>query len=248
MAESYKFGEVVVNKEEKKHVYGLPDFVTNGLNRNDKIKQTQLKLQPSQKDRLAFILDNVFTKEECDELIALTETCGYDQALINIGGHKQQYLPDIRNNMRCILDDPTLADCIYQRILPFIPAVWNRRKVVSLNERLRFLRYDPPQFFASHYDGQYRRPNGEMSFITIQLYLNEGMEGGATSFLDYRGNKDPIACHPKIGRVLVFEHYCFHEGSPLIKGRKYTVRTDVMYAAEQTEPIYNANRDKGSKT
>ena len=39
--------------------------------------------------------------------------------------------------------------------------------------RLRILRYDPGDFFKPHYDGSYRRDNGERSYITIQLYLNE---------------------------------------------------------------------------
>jgi hypothetical protein len=45
--------------------------------------------------------------------------------------------------------------------------------------------------------------------------------------------------------VLVFEHQLLHEGSELIKGRKYTVRTDVMYrpskpeASPEEEYLYN---------
>ena len=39
--------------------------------------------------------------------------------------------------------------------------------------RLRFLRYNPGQYFKPHFDGMYERTNGERSFITLQLYLNE---------------------------------------------------------------------------
>lgn len=39
--------------------------------------------------------------------------------------------------------------------------------------RLRFLRYDKGEYFAPHFDGQYRRENGERSYITVQVYLNE---------------------------------------------------------------------------
>lgn len=31
------------------------------------------------------------------------------------------------------------------------------------------------------------------------------------------------------GSVLVFQHNIFHEGSVLVKGRKYAMRTDVMF-------------------
>ena len=34
------------------------------------------------------------------------------------------------------------------------------------------------------------------------------------------------------GMVLVFDHTIMHEGSELKKGRKYSMRTDVMYSAE----------------
>jgi hypothetical protein len=35
--------------------------------------------------------------------------------------------------------------------------------------------------------------------------------------------------HPPIGSVLIFEHHLLHQGSALISGRKYCLRTDVMY-------------------
>ena len=37
------------------------------------------------------------------------------------------------------------------------------------------------------------------------------------------------------GMVLVFDHGIMHEGSELKKGRKYCVRTDVMYAPKKTQ-------------
>jgi hypothetical protein len=105
---------------------------------------------------------------------------------------------------------------------------------------MRFLKYYPGGYFATHFDGQYRRPDGsERSFITIQIYINEGFEGGETTF--YKGNTYTYARHindpdgspnpivPKIGRVLVFQHDILHEGTLLISGIKYTIRTDVMY-------------------
>ena len=35
--------------------------------------------------------------------------------------------------------------------------------------------------------------------------------------------------HPKVGLALLFVHNIEHEGSLLEEGRKYAVRTDVMY-------------------
>jgi hypothetical protein len=59
--------------------------------------------------------------------------------------------------------------------------------------------------------------------------LNEGFEGGETTFVSYRNPTKNVSCVPRTGMVLVFEHELLHEGSELRKGRKYTVRTDVMY-------------------
>ena len=34
---------------------------------------------------------------------------------------------------------------------------------------------------------------------------------------------------PEPGKVLIFQHNLFHEGSLLISGCKYAMRTDIMY-------------------
>ena len=36
--------------------------------------------------------------------------------------------------------------------------------VQGINERLRFLKYDPGEFFASHYDGHYMRDFSDYQF------------------------------------------------------------------------------------
>ncbi|CAF0954096.1 unnamed protein product [Didymodactylos carnosus] len=186
------------------------------------------------KDKLAFLLYNVFTKDEC-QLIDMSEKEGYKPALVNVGFGQEMLMPDFRNNDRCIIDSIDLADKIYQRIESYIPKEWNINgstyKVVGLNERLRFLRYDPGQKFEAHMDGEFRRMDDteERSYITIQLYLNGGFSGGETTFLDKHNINNSFPCIPQTGMVLVFEHRLLHEGSALKDGRKYVIRTDVMY-------------------
>ena len=110
--------------------------------------------------------------------------------------------------------------------------------MVGLNERLRFLKYSPGQYFKPHFDGSYRRPDGsEQSFVTVQLYLNQGMTGGDTTFLSNTRAEDNVGVAPRTGRVLVFQHDLLHEGSTLLEGVKYAMRTDVMYRkAANTDP------------
>mmetsp|Transcript_31008 Transcript_31008/g.52997 ORF Transcript_31008/g.52997 Transcript_31008/m.52997 type:complete len:280 (+) Transcript_31008:117-956(+) len=103
---------------------------------------------------------------------------------------------------------------------------------VGLNERMRFLKYDPGHFFAPHNDLRYvRGPDcgekaGETSHITVQLYLNEKFKGGSTRFL---GGKRYYDVKPKIGSVLLFDHDLLHQGSRVLGGIKYSVRTDIMF-------------------
>jgi len=190
---------------------------------------------PANQQKLAFTLKSVFTEEECKAFIATTEKKGYQPALVNIGGGRQQLMTDVRNNDRCIIDDPKVAAVIYERIRKYVPQTWRGCKAVGLNERLRFLRYDPGQKFDVHMDGEYHRDNGERSYVTVQLYLNQGFEGGATTFIDVANyqndsSRKDVDCVPLTGMVLIFQHDIFHCGSEVTKGRKYALRTDVMYA------------------
>ena len=93
-------------------------------------------------------------------------------------------MTDIRNSKRCIHDSYSLAAQMWDRILGVcrdIPFFMNASfddnqnfEAIGLNERFRFLRYDRGEYFAPHRDGQYIRTNGDLSYVTVQLYLNEG--------------------------------------------------------------------------
>ena len=76
---------------------------------------------PGDESRLCFVIEDVFTKEECEEWISLTEARGYQAALVNVGGGKQALMTDVRNNMRCIIDDEVMANKLWTRIKSFIP-------------------------------------------------------------------------------------------------------------------------------
>eukprot|EP00164_Ancoracysta_twista_P001001 GFYU01001306.1.p1 GENE.GFYU01001306.1~~GFYU01001306.1.p1 ORF type:complete len:134 (-),score=26.15 GFYU01001306.1:23-424(-) len=130
---------------------------------------------------------------------------------------------------------------MFRRLEEYIPKVWTLedKKVVGLNERMRVLRYDPGEKFEPHYDGSFTRGNGEKSYITVQLYLSDnsedaGCKGGSTRFFHTKEKGKYIDVVPKPGRVVIFQHRLLHSGEEVRKGRKYTVRTDVMY-----ESIYS---------
>jgi len=168
-----------------------------------------------------YTIPNLLTEAECRDLIAFTEGIGYEAAPITTSeGFVMR--PDIRNNARVLLDDAQRADALWKRIGAEVPGMLEGRQAVGLNERFRFYRYDPGERFAPHKDGAYRRANGEQSLLTFMVYLNGGFVGGETNF-------EEVRVTPETGLGLFFDHYLLHEGAAVTSGRKYVLRSDVMY-------------------
>lgn len=207
---------------------------------------------PEYEGRYATVLDNVFTKEECDTLVRAAEGQSngiWEQAMINIGGGAQALMTDSRDCGRIILDDRDMVERIWSRIKGSVPEVeylMGMAKVTAvprgetwqmtrLNERMRFLKYGEGQYFRPHHDGSYVTPDGkESSFLTLHLYLNEStpenkLEGGATTFHSHDMQRF-LDVDPKVGRVLIFQHRgLLHSGEDVTAGIKLTLRTDLMY-------------------
>lgn len=123
-------------------------------------------------------------------------------------------------------------------------------KAMGINSRFRVLKYSEGERFELHQDGSYCieagdsiELNGRMqqSFMTLQIYLNDGggldFTGGATRFIepislsstnadDSDSFKDIANVYdvvPRVGRLLLFQHNCWHEGERVVKG-KYSQR------------------------
>jgi len=187
--------------------------------------------------RWAVLIRDVLTKKECQDLIALSEKQGYEEALVNIGLGRQQKMPEFRNCQRMMIDNWDMVNCLWARCHKFIPQYFDDRRKISFNERLRFLRYHEGEFFAPHYDGVYQRQNGERSSLTFLLYLNDEFKGGATKYLKPFDEHRFIAPKISTGMVVMFQHDIYHEGEPLLGGTKYIVRTDVMYSRHKVSAV-----------
>lgn len=174
-----------------------------------------------------FTIPNVLTAEECDAFIRLTEKSGYDAAPITTAvGFLMR--PQVRSNTRVMIDDPAHAAWLWGRVAPFMHGRLGPFRAVGLNERFRYYRYDPGQFFRWHGDGAFIRSENERSLFTLMVYLNDDFEGGTTDFRIGFGHADRKIA-PRRGMALVFEHSLLHQGAPVESGRKYVMRTDVMY-------------------
>jgi hypothetical protein len=78
----------------------------------------------------------------------------------------------------------------------------------------------------------------QRSRLTFLVYLNDDIEGGATTFFlpDPRAQSGLLAhsaVRPQAGRALCFPQgntaNLIHEGSPVRSGYKYVIRSDVLY-------------------
>lgn len=180
-----------------------------------------------------FVVRGFLSPAECERHIARAETVGFGDAPINTFAGPQVN-KKMRNNDRVMLDDPVLAAELWERLQPFVAPCRGQWVAAGLNERLRFYRYDPGQRFNWHFDGAFERSPREVSALTFMTYLNAGFEGGATEFnfrmmgLVHDGDEITRVI-PEAGMALVFAHRIFHQGAPVTAGRKYVLRSDVMY-------------------
>ena len=196
---------------------------------------------PWGRGRTCFTVDGFLADEECRRLIEISEGCSYEPALVNVGMGRQIMMSDVRKSGRVILDSPEATEIIWRRLkhlVPpeIVPGVSSKWRAVGLNERLRFLKYSPGDYFAPHSDGRFVQEQGphkgETSYMTVMLYLNEPAKGGETNFLNPRDQDEAVSVWPRAGLALVFDNDLLHEGAMLQRGVKYAIRTDVMFARD----------------
>ncbi|EME46070.1 hypothetical protein DOTSEDRAFT_70157 [Dothistroma septosporum NZE10] len=117
---------------------------------------------------------------------------GWERAMINVGGGRQELMLDERNCGRIIWDQSEVATKVWKRIehqpevqeivrLDNVPQIFGngpqkRGEVWRFsrpNERMRFLKYVGGEYFRPHCDGSYETPDRkERSYFTLHLYLN----------------------------------------------------------------------------
>ncbi|KAI1085536.1 hypothetical protein F5B20DRAFT_518760 [Whalleya microplaca] len=210
-------------------------------------------------DYFAMVIEDILTRKECADLLALVQPPDngpWPVATVTAYNGTRILYKSSRHCGRIIHPSQFLADRLLERILPHLPPeivtlsnapditgqnpvirkeTW---RIARLNDDLRFLKYEPGDYFRPHCDGHSVAKDGaEKSFLTVHLYLNGGgdddiVEGGATRFaVDF---EDPDAgkldVNPKAGSLVIFQQRdMYHEEVEVSKGTKYTVRTDVMY-------------------
>lgn len=171
---------------------------------------------------LLLTFPSFLSPESCRAEIDRAERIGFAPAPITTAAGFVM-MPDVRNNTRVMRDDPDLAARLFGALEPLLRGLG--APPVGLNERFRYYKYGPSECFRWHRDGSFRRANGEASELTFMIYLNDGFEGGETEF-----DWPERAVKPRAGMALVFAHRARHQGAPVVRGTKYVLRTDVMFA------------------
>ncbi|KAL6715278.1 hypothetical protein ACLMJK_007542 [Lecanora helva] len=254
---------VLPSNETQEETIRLPNnFLLSSVDIIKNVVDWQKTPLPEYEGRYAVILDNAFTATECKILIKLAELTAngkWEQAMVNVGLGEQELDTDVRDCGRILWDNTDIAERIWNRVRSSVPEIHRLQgvpyvtgkgpakrnetwKVSKVNERMRFLKYGPGQYFRPHQDGCYEdTETGERSYFTLHLYLSEDADGGATSFHPWAAtwDSDPerdFHVEPRIGRVLIFQQRdMLHSGADVTSGTKYTFRTDVMYKREDND-------------
>lgn len=180
-----------------------------------------------------FTVSNLFTAAECQQLIEQGEGMGFKAAPVATSSGLQM-MTGIRNNDRAVFEDADFARSVWERVQAYVPPQMDGCRVRGLDSRFRFYRYDPGQRFKRHKDGRVQVANGDTSRLTFLIYLNDGYVGGETVFSDHTFENGQTDIHEiRVSGTqdmgLFFVHERKHEGAPIQSGRKYVLRTDVLY-------------------
>ena len=193
--------------------------------------QTQSKKTVRREDLSvgAFILHDFISRNECERIVENSESMGFTDAAVNLGNGKSV----IRRQERCcgrVLLEVFDLSMLWERLKPHLSHTSigrNNYEPIGLNPRLRILKYTQGQYFRKHYDVGYNQ-----SLMTLIIYLSDGCRGGETNF--YKGSRCVDSVRPRTGSAILFFHdrhplSPLHEGSKVIRGEKYILRTDVYF-------------------
>ena len=161
-------------------------------------------------------IPEVYSTEECKNFITRIEGAAPTIATNN---------PLYRNQDRVMFDDPVASKDLFSRIKHNLPQEIEGFTLKGINERLRCYRYVTGQKFDPHMDHWYQATDSEISLYSVLAYFNSDFEGGETRFME----EIEATIKPEIGKVAIFQHKVRHEGCEVTKGRKFAMRTDVMY-------------------
>ncbi|KAF8921427.1 hypothetical protein CPB85DRAFT_1372520 [Mucidula mucida] len=195
-------------------------------------------------DDQILVIDNLLSLKECRAVIAAADAFPLEMTPAKRRGEADRF------NYRFSIDAPEFAERLRALLLPHLPLLppsralkkskdaFPPRHPVALNPNIRFYKYVTDQHFGPHYDDYVLdEQSGQMSEWTLLIYLTgqeDGVEGGETIF--YKDEKchlsETIVAPLTRGAALLHRHgpdCMLHEGSKVLTGTKYVLRSDLMF-------------------
>ena len=191
------------------------------------------------------VVEGALSARECARWVAAAEVAGFTPDVPATGS------PSIlaHNFVWCASERVNAS--LFERARHALPA-----GSMGLNRRWRVYRYSPGAHYRPHIDGAwppsgltegdegeyiYDTSAGKLrSKLTFLLYLSAGFEGGCTSYFVPSAEAHAPCLRargilPSTGSIAIFPHgqsegSLLHEGSPLLSGTKYIIRTEVLMA------------------
>lgn len=215
----------------------------------------------------AFALTRLLSAAECANLRSVSEAIGYrpDVPLSSAVDERAQNV--------VLMASEEQNDALFQRCQACLPQELQGSKLCGLNRRWRLYRYNAGNLYRKHLDGAWpasgvrtgadgrkeyvydAHGGAARSRLTFIVYLNDDFEGGATTFFVPKPGDEGVLesrpVKPNVGCATVFQHGdtgipLLHEGSSVLKGAKYLLRTDVLYRLPETsEAAKQAKRKRG---
>jgi len=183
------------------------------------------------------VIENLFSKEFCKNLVETSEKIGYAEADISYSSGAKMN-KEYRNNDRLLYENEGMRSFIEHKLKEYTPnestligegGTLHKVPFLRLSGKFRLYRYTPGQKFKKHRDSN-QLEEGGVSLYTVLVYLNECNDGdGGETSLYIPGYEDKIMVRPSIGNVLIFDHSIAHTGEELKNGVKYVLRTDFIY-------------------
>ncbi|KAH6919037.1 hypothetical protein BKA70DRAFT_1087672 [Coprinopsis sp. MPI-PUGE-AT-0042] len=213
----------------------------------DITEKEDLRCYPVLEDQI-LIVDDFMSPSECKEYIKFIDSLPLELTPPKKRGEAE------RVNHRFSVASLNFAQKLHERLTPHLPsfpypASMSKKAAAlahqegprlpnSFNSNIRVYKYTTGQYFGAHYDDSVKDAlTGATSEWTLLVYLTgieDGVEGGETLFYkDQKGKpRETITPPLKRGSALLHRHgheCMLHEGSPVLKGTKYVLRSDLMF-------------------
>jgi len=164
---------------------------------------------------------NVFSPEECLEVIKLGRSFGVDQSVTMDGRTKSE----TRDSENAWIPPGLTSEWVYQRLVNVIKEVnkSNYQFDLSYLENLQFTRYRNNQFYDKHVDDLSRLQYQMLRKLSFSLQLSSPEAYEGSDLLVFAEGKDPVPASRQQGSMNFFPSFCVHEVTPLTNGTRYTL-------------------------